>query len=246
MTLQVAGRKRAAAPRPLAECDASGTPRAATAAPATRRAVCSDRRAHAKTEGLRLMNATPIRDDEQLIELFLVGAPDEAESAFQALVKRHRPAVMRVCRRVLRTEDAEDAAQVTFVQLVRNAGRIRNRRVLGAWLRDVAFRVAIRMKHQSVRRRAAHDRAGGRVSPRRAEDAAAFELRQILRDEVHHLPKDYRTVVVRSYLEGRSNEEVARILNRPIGTIKGRLWRARGMLRERLLSRAGRAVEVFA
>jgi RNA polymerase sigma factor (sigma-70 family) len=192
------------------------------------------------------MNATPIRDDEQLIELFLVGAPDQAESAFETLVKRHRPAVMRVCRRVLRTEDAEDAVQVTFVQLVRNAGRIRNRRVLGAWLRDVAFRVAIRMKDQSVRRRAAHDRASTRVSPRRAEDAAAFELRQILRDEVHHLPEDYRTVVVHSYLEGRSNEEVARILNRPIGTVKGRLWRARGMLRERLLSRAGRAVEVFA
>ena len=47
------------------------------------------------------MNATPIRDDEQLIELFLVGAPDEAESAFETLVTRHRPAVMTVCRRVL-------------------------------------------------------------------------------------------------------------------------------------------------
>jgi RNA polymerase sigma factor (sigma-70 family) len=243
MISPVAGQKRAGAARPLAGCGAS---RAATAAPATRRAVGSDRQAHPKTaEVFRSMNATQIRDDEQLIELFLVGAPDQAESAFEALVKRHRPAVMRVCRRVLRTEDAEDAAQVTFVQLVRNAGRIRNRRVLGAWLRDVAFRVAIRMKHQSVRRREAHDTAGRRVSPRRAEDAAAFELRQILRDEVHHLPEDYRTVVVHSYLEGRSNEEVARILNRPIGTVKGRLWRARGMLRERLL-RAGRAVEVFA
>ena len=104
------------------------------------------------------MNATPIRDDEQLIELFLVGAPDEAESAFEALVTRHRPAVMTVCRRVLdRIEDAEDAAQATFVALVRNAGRIRDRRVLGSWLYGVAYRVAIRMKDQSVRRREAHD-----------------------------------------------------------------------------------------
>ena len=192
------------------------------------------------------MSVTPIRDDEQLIELFLVGAPDEAESAFEALVTRHRSAVMTVCRRVLRIEDAEDAAQVTFVQLVRNAGRIRNRRVLGSWLCGVAYRVAIRMKEQSVRRRAAHNRAGERVRPRPAEDAAAFEWRQILHDEVHHLPKDYRTLVVHSYLEGRTNQEVARILNCPIGTVKGRLWRARGMLRERLLSRVGRAVEVLA
>jgi RNA polymerase sigma factor (sigma-70 family) len=193
------------------------------------------------------MSGTPIRDDEQLIELFLVGAPDEAESAFEALVTRHRPAVMRVCRRVLdRIEDAEDVAQATFVALVRNAGRIRDRRVLGSWLCGVAYRGAIRMKDQSLRRRAVHNRAGGRVSPRRAEDVADFELRQILHDEVHHLPEDYRTLVVHYYLEGKSSEEVARILNRPIGTVKGRLYRARGMLRLRLLSRVGRAVEVLA
>ena len=194
------------------------------------------------------MNATPIRDDEQLIELFLVGAPDEAESAFEALVTRHRPAVMTVCRRILdRIEDAEDAAQATFLTLVRNAGRIRNRRVLGPWLDGVAYRVATRMKAQSDRRRAVHDRAGERVPPRRGRGYCRLgELRQILHDEVHHLPEDYRTLVVHSYLEGRSNEEVARILNRPIGTVKGRLYRARGMLRERLLSRVGRAVEVLA
>jgi RNA polymerase sigma factor (sigma-70 family) len=192
------------------------------------------------------MNATPIRDDEQLIGQFLIGAPDEAESAFETLVTRHRSAVMTVCRRVLRIADAEDAAQVTFVTLFRNAGRIRNRRVLRSWLRGVAYRIAIQMKDQSVRRRAAHNRSGARVSPVRAEDADAFELRQILHDEVHRLPKDYRTLVVHSYLEGRSNEEVARILNCPIGTVKGRLWRARGMLRDRLLSRVGRALEVLA
>ncbi len=65
------------------------------------------------------MNALPRRDDAQLIELFLVGAPDEAGSAFEALVTRHGPAVMNVCRRVLdRREDAEDAAQATFVALL--------------------------------------------------------------------------------------------------------------------------------
>jgi RNA polymerase sigma factor (sigma-70 family) len=192
------------------------------------------------------MNAMSIRDDEQLIELFLVGAPDEAQSAFETLVTRHRPAVMTVCRRVLRIADAEDAAQVTFMTLFRNAGRIRDRRVLGSWLRGVAYRVAIRMKDESDRRRAAHERAGGRLPPRGAEDAAAFELRQILHDEVRHLPEDYRTLVVHSYLEGKSNAEVARILSHPIGTVKGRLHRARGMLRVRLLSRVSLAVEVFA
>jgi RNA polymerase sigma factor (sigma-70 family) len=194
------------------------------------------------------MNALPIRDDEQLIGLFLAGASDDAESAFEALVRRHRPAVMTVCRRVLnRCEDAEDAAQATFVAFIRNAGKIRNRRMLASWLYGVAYRIAYRMNAQSRRRRELHSRAGGRVSPMRADDAAAFrELRQLLQDEVDQLPEDFRTLVVYSYLEGRSNEEVARSLGCPIGTVKGRLWRARGMLRERLSRRVGGGFEVFA
>ena len=194
------------------------------------------------------MDQSPMRDDEQLIELFLAGASDDAESAFETLVTRHWPAVITVCRRVLdRPEDAEDAAQATFATLVRNAGSIRDRRVLMSWLYGVAYRIATRMKAQSERRRELHSRAGGRVSPLRADDAAAFrELRQLVQDEVDQLPEDFRTLVVYSYLEGKSNEEVARSLGCPIGTVKGRLWRARAMLRERLSRRVGGAVEVFA
>jgi RNA polymerase sigma factor (sigma-70 family) len=194
------------------------------------------------------MNDPSIRDDEQLIELFLAGASHDAESAFETIVTRHRPAVMAVCQRVLdRPEDVEDAAQATFVVLVRNASRIRDRRVLTSWLYEVAYRVAIRMKARAARRCELHGRADGRVSPRRADDAAAFgELRQLVQDEVDRLPEGFRTLVVYSYLEGKSNKEVARSLGCPIGTVKNRLWRARGMLRERLSRRVGGAVEVFA
>jgi RNA polymerase sigma factor (sigma-70 family) len=182
-----------------------------------------------------------------LIELFLDGAPDEANSSFEALVTRYEPAVTRVCRGVLnRREDAEDAAQATFVALIRHAGKIRNRRMLGPWLYGVAYRIALRMKAQSARRRELQSRAGDRVPPRRAKDAAIFgELRQILHDEVDHLPEVFRTVVVHTYLGGRSNE-VARFLGSPIGTVKCRLWRARGMLRERLSRRVGGDAEVLA
>jgi RNA polymerase sigma factor (sigma-70 family) len=185
--------------------------------------------------------------DEQLIDLYLVGVPEEAESAFEALVLRHRPAVMSVCRRILGGyQDAEDAAQATFVALVRNAGKIRNRRLLAAWLYGVAFRIAIRMKSQSTRRHAIRSRVGERVAKERTEDAAASaELRQILLGEVYSLPEELRSLVVHSYLEGRSLREVAHILKCPIGTVKGRLWRARRILRQKLLSRAGRAAEIL-
>jgi RNA polymerase sigma-70 factor (ECF subfamily) len=78
------------------------------------------------------MSVGVVQHDEQLIEQFLLGAPCEADSAFEAPVTRYRPAVMSVCRRVLtQHEDAEDAVQETFVALCRGARRIRDQRNLG-------------------------------------------------------------------------------------------------------------------
>jgi RNA polymerase sigma factor (sigma-70 family) len=194
------------------------------------------------------MNVTVVQHDEQLIEQFLVGAADEADSAFEALVTRHRPAVMSVCRRVLgQHQDAEDAAQATFMALIRNARRIRNQRSLGAWLYAVAYRIAIRMRARSARRQVIHGRAGQGPRPAPAEDAAASrELRRIVREEVDHLPEDDRTLVVQCYVEGKTCAEVARLLGCPIGTVKRRLWRVRGMMRQRLIRRVRRPTEVFA
>jgi RNA polymerase sigma factor (sigma-70 family) len=64
--------------------------------------------------------------------------------------------------------------------------------------------------------------------------ASRNEARPILHAELNRLPESDRTLLVRCYLEGRSNQEAARLLGCPIGTLKGRLWRARGLLRERL------------
>src|SRR5271168_436189 len=69
------------------------------------------------------------------------------------------------------------------------------------------------------------------------QDAACNELRLVLHEEVSHLPKKYRLPVILGYLEGRSNEEVAAILEWPVGTVKGRLSRARILLRSRLIRR---------
>src|SRR5262249_19626643 len=67
------------------------------------------------------------------------------------------------------------------------------------------------------------------------------ELRPVLHEEVVRLPEKYRAPVILSYLEGRTNEEVARLLQWPVGTVKGRLLRARRLLRSRL-SRRGVAL----
>ena len=183
------------------------------------------------------MNNEPT--DEQLIEQFLVAEQDKAQSAFARIVTRHGPWVMRVCRHVLKQEqDAEDVFQATFLTLSRRATNIRDRRMLRSWLREVAFRKALRLRAQVVRRSALPRSAAKQVALGAAESQATNnELRMILHSELVRLPEKLRTLVIHCYLEEKSNEEVARTLGFPIGTVKGRLWRARGMLRERLLRR---------
>jgi RNA polymerase sigma factor (sigma-70 family) len=177
-----------------------------------------------------------IRSDEELIDQFLTGARDDAADAFEDLVNRYRPMVMGVCRHILyRHQDAEDALQTTFMTLARKAAAIRNRMVLAHWLHEVAYRVAIRMKARVSCLRAVAETPERETSGGGPEStAAAKELGLLLRAEVDRLPKRYRALVVHCYLDGETNLEVARRLNCPVGTVKGRLSRAREMLRRRL------------
>jgi RNA polymerase sigma factor (sigma-70 family) len=173
--------------------------------------------------------------DAQLLERF-VARRDEA--AFEVLVWRHGPMVFGVCRRVLgHRHDAEDALQATFLALARQAGTISKRASLASWLYKVAYRTALRARDQS-RRHAAGPLPPEGVPDQPSDDpAAAGELRETLDEELNRLPEKYRTLLVLSYLQGLTNEEIAAQLGCPIGTIFTRLARGRAMLRSRLLRR---------
>jgi RNA polymerase sigma factor (sigma-70 family) len=180
--------------------------------------------------------------DEVLLARFIGGDADRSQEAFHALVARHGAMVMSVCCHVLQNiEDAEDAFQATFLALARKADTVRDRRLVGGWLYEVAYRIAIRARVTSVRRRD-QERLGAAMTATTAEsgherDVAWAELRPVLHDEVNRLPEKYRLPVVLSYLEGKTNEEVAGLLDWPVGTVKGRLSRARDLLRSRLIRR---------
>jgi RNA polymerase sigma factor (sigma-70 family) len=179
-----------------------------------------------------------IRLDEQLIEQFLAGTRHEAETAFEVLVKRHGPMVMGVCRQVLnRQEDAEDAFQATFLALARKAGSIRDRRVLACWLYEVASRIAIRLRARAARYPVLVEMIDLKATAGGPEVAAARkELWLLLQAELDRLPERYRILVEHCYLKGETNRAVAQLLDCPLGTIKGQLFRARALLRRRLSS----------
>src|SRR5690348_5256374 len=81
--------------------------------------------------------------DRQLLERSAGEGADAAELPFAALVERHGPMVLRVCRSVLRDpHDAHDAFQATFLVLLRRAGSLWVRDSIGPWLHQVAYRVA--------------------------------------------------------------------------------------------------------
>lgn len=154
------------------------------------------------------------------------------EAAFEALVRRHGPMVLGVCRRILgNSHDAEDAFQATFLVLVRKANSIRPVGMVGNWLYGVAQHTALEARRSAARRRAKE----AQVTPRtQTPDDACAHLRPILDRELARLPAKYRAVLVLCDLEGRTRKEAAQQLGLPEGTVASRQARARTILAKRL------------
>jgi len=172
--------------------------------------------------------------DRQLLARF---AECRDHDAFAVLVQRHGPMVLAVCRRLLGdVTDAEDAFQATFVVLARKAGARGWQESIGSWLYEVAYRCASKVRTASARRRC-QSQVPDMPHEETTSDVERHELRAALDDELSRMPEKYRAPLVLCYLEGKSNEEAARLLGCPVGTVYGRLARARDLLRDRLAKR---------
>ncbi|HKI36604.1 MAG TPA: sigma-70 family RNA polymerase sigma factor [Gemmataceae bacterium] len=156
------------------------------------------------------------------------------ESAFAALVRRHGPLVLGVCRRLLANpSDAEDAFQATFLVLVRRAATLDGHRSLGPWLYGVARRTALKAR-AALRRHARQTEVFDMPAPEPAGALEDRELHQLLEEELDRLPEKYRAPLVLCYLQGRTHEQAARELGRPSGSMSRHVGRALELLRGRL------------
>jgi RNA polymerase sigma factor (sigma-70 family) len=175
--------------------------------------------------------------DRQLLERF---ANIGEQAAFAALVERHGPLVLGVCRRVLRnTEDAEDAFQATFMVLAKKAGSDFWQNSISNWLHGVAHRVALKTRTQRLRQRQRDltYQPAEATGDNPTDQMTWGELRSVLDSELARLPARYRAPLLLCYLEGKTRDEAAAQLGWSAGSVKGRLERGRDLLRRRLARR---------
>jgi RNA polymerase sigma factor (sigma-70 family) len=158
--------------------------------------------------------------------------------AFELLVRRHGPAVWAVCRRHLGNEhDAEDAFQATFLVLAKSAWRIARHASVGGWLYGVAYRVALKARRTSARRKRIETVVSPTDEPTTLPVHPFADTTAIVHAELEKLPDRYRLPLLLCDLEGLSRKEASAQLGWREGTLSGRLNRARKLLADRLTVR---------
>ena len=173
--------------------------------------------------------------DGQLLERFL---SHRDEDAFAMLVERHAPMVLAVCRRSLKNPgEVDDAFQATFLILARRTGSVRGRDSIAGWLYGVARRVCLLANRAAARRRRHERRAAELRAVEAVIDMAHDDSWPEIYDEIDRLPATYRLPVVLCVLEGRTRAEAAAQLGWTEGSVRGRLGRAKELLRSRLVRR---------
>jgi RNA polymerase sigma-70 factor, ECF subfamily len=160
-------------------------------------------------------------------------------SAFELLVDRHRPIVVRVAARIVGSADAEDVSQDAFLRAFHRLAHFRGDAPFRSWLLRITHNAAL---DHLARRRAdpvdpdALEQAeqGGARQP--ADQLELRERIERLQRKLRGLAPNHRAVLVLRDAEGLSYEEIAAITDTPLGSVKGRLHRAREEFIEMLRS----------
>jgi len=180
-------------------------------------------------------DARTMNSDEALIDRTLKG--DLA--AFEELVERHRDVVFRVAARIVGNEDAQDVSQDAFLRAFHRLERFRGAARFRTWLLQITQNAALDMLARKRRQATdasseAHESMDTDPHRQPVVELERRERQQRLELKLGLLRPEYRSLLVLRDLEGLSYEELAQVLDMPLGSVKGRLHRARGELIELL------------
>lgn len=171
--------------------------------------------------------------DEVLLERFVTSRD---EPAFEELLKRYGPMVMRIARRAMTERAAaEDVFQATFLALVGRAGTIRRREAVGTWLARVAFQIAKRSLRDKVRNRNREAKSAKSEAVPPAPDSDG--IGPMLDEELNRLPEKYRQALVLCCILKRPYAVAAQELGLSAPAVWKRVRKGQDMLRRRLDAR---------
>jgi RNA polymerase sigma-70 factor, ECF subfamily len=160
---------------------------------------------------------------------------------FEELVRKYQDRIYNLCRYMLRDhQDAQDAAQDAFLKAYRGLKNFRPEASLYTWLYRIAVNTCLDYRRKAIRTPPTTECIPEeRVSEDRSPDRTceSKEAAETVQSALQKLPKKLRAAIVLREIEGLSYEEIARVLNTSVGTVKSRISRAREELRRILLKR---------
>ena len=173
-------------------------------------------------------------DDGSLLQQFVLTGNEEP---FNELIRRHGALVHGACHRILgQTQDAEDATQAVFLTLANKAKMLRGYRSVAGWLHNVAWNIS-RCAKKAAQCRRNRELEAGAVVKNDQECAEWEQIRPLLDSELESLPEKYRVPLILHHIEGRTQNEITRVLGCTGGALSRRISRAEELLRKRLVRR---------
>ena len=176
------------------------------------------------------------QDDVQLVKASQQGDQD----AFALLVQKHQRRIFNLSLRMLQDDDdADEITQEAFLAAWQGLPSFRGEARFSTWLYSITYHCCLRQLERRERERSlqAVIQAEQMLEEMQAEDIIELRDQQaVVRAQMEQLPARYRIVLILRHFQERTYEEMADILALPVGTIKTHLFRARNLLKERLLA----------
>ncbi len=176
----------------------------------------------------------------------IAGALSGDQEAYRTLMNRHRPAIFHIIFKIVRDQEATaDLVQETFMKAFASLATYRAEYKFSTWLYRIGANCAIdylrKKKIKTLSLDTPAETADGQIeievpdnsyNPER--DLEEREKRISINEAINSLPEKYRVVIVYRHKDNKSYEEIAEVLDIPLGTVKARIFRARELLKKKL------------
>jgi len=185
--------------------------------------------------------------DKEIIEQILHGN----QNAFEILVSRYQRLVYGLAvHRTRSFEDAKDVAQEVFLQAYLNLRKLKNPERFASWIYTVTIRICNRWNQRYAKTvfigelgEEVLDNLYAERIPTPDEECERDEMKNVVIDALRLLPENIGEVLMLYYMEDLSYQRIAKFLNLPVSTVKGRLQMGRRQLKEEMLKMVSKTIE---